>query len=248
MGLFDKKVKEISSEQSELLNKIVPQSYRRELWDIKDLRVTTIIEAINADKRTLNNQISEVEEDKLEYLLETKSIIESNVLLFNCELKDAEPIGIVDIGEVERFGAQTSGDKWANGLIGYAIETSFDEVWAKGNAQEQAVARTKNKLFQKAKKIYPDCNMIFNYSVQFRELGSSGNVFIYMCGTAAVGSNKRHLNQLKSVELERQKGLQEIDNKLNALKEKLEEFKFIHLFPQDTTVEEFNKLEKFNSE
>ena len=79
MGLFDKKVKEISSEQSELLNKIVPQSYRRELWNIKDLRVTTIIEAINADKRTLNNQISEVEEDKLEYLLETKSIIEREI-------------------------------------------------------------------------------------------------------------------------------------------------------------------------
>lgn len=248
MGLFDKKVREISSEQSELLNKIVPQSYKRDVWEIKSFRVTIILEAIDADKRTLNKEISDVEEDRLEYLLETKSIIESNVLLFNCELNDAEPLGIIDVGDVERFGAQTSGDKWANGLIGYAIETSFDEAWAKGNAQEQAVARTKNKLLQKAKKIYPECNMIFNYSVQFRELGSSGNVFIYMCGTAAIGTNKRHLNRLKSVELERHKGLKEIDGKLNALKQKLEEFKYIHLFPKDSTIEEFNKLEKFKNE
>lgn len=247
MGLFDKKIKEITSEQSDILNKIVPESYRRDVWEKKDFRVTTILEAIDADKVALNREIAIKEDEKADYIAETVSILERNVLLFNCELNEAEPLGIVDIGEVERFGAQTSGDKWANGLIGYAIETSFDEVWAKGNAQEQAVARTKNKLLHKAKKIYPDCNMIFNYTVQFRELGSSGNVFIYMCGTAAIGKNKRHLNQLKSVELEREKGVKEIDKQLEPLNKKLSEFQYVHLFPKDTTVEEFSKLEKYNS-
>lgn len=247
MGLFDKKIKEISPEQSDILNKIVPDSYKRDIWVKKDFRVTTIHDAIDADKSTLNKEIDKIEDDRASYIAETLSILGRNVLLFNCELNDAEPLGIVDIGEVERFGAQTSGDKWANGLIGYAIETSFDEVWAKGNAQEQSVVRTKIKLLQKAKKIYPDCNMIFNYSVQFRELGSSGNVFIYMCGTAAIGKNKRHLDQLKSIQLEREKGLTEIDKQLESLKNKLSEFQFVYLFPKDTTIEEFSKLEKYKS-
>ena len=247
MGLFDKKIKDLTTEQSDLLNRIVPTSFRRDNWEKKDFVTTTMIESIEAAQRSVNRELYVIEKERLEYTLDSDTIIDSNVLLFNCELNDAEPLGIVDIGEVERFGAQSSGDKWANGLIGYAIESASDEVWAKGNVQEQAVARAKIKLLKKAKKIYPDCNMIFNYSVQFRELGSSGNVFIYMCGTAAIGRNKRHLNQLKSVELERQRGLHEIDGKLIAVKHKLEEFKYIHLFPKDSTIEEFKKLELYKS-
>ena len=47
----------------------------------------------------------------------------------------------------------------------------------------------KLKLLGKARVVDPSCNMMFNYDVDFREIGSTGKVFIYMRGTAVVGEN-----------------------------------------------------------
>ena len=58
----------------------------------------------------------------------------------------------------------------------------------------------KLEFLNKAKKVYPSCNMIFKYEVDFREIGSSGNVFIYMRGTASIGKNSQMEDALKKNE------------------------------------------------
>ena len=75
-------------------------------------------------------------------------------------------------------------------MVGYAIEQAFDDVWAKNNAQENALNEVKTEFLKKTAALYPECNMIFKFESEFREMGSSGNVFIYLKGTASVGDNK----------------------------------------------------------
>lgn len=75
-------------------------------------------------------------------------------------------------------------------MIGYAIESAIDDTYAKGNKQEGYVNECKSELVKKCKALYKDANSIFNFDVNFREMGSSGNVFIYMSGTACTSKNK----------------------------------------------------------
>ena len=63
-------------------------------------------------------------------------------------------------------------------MIVYAIEQASDEVWAKNNAQENALNEVKTELIKKALALYSECNMIFKFESEYREMGSTGNVFI----------------------------------------------------------------------
>ena len=56
--------------------------------------------------------------------------------------------------------------------------------------------------------------MLFKFQVDFRELGSSGNVFMYMRGTAAKGNNDpKQINKI------------EINQNINMLTDELEDLK-----------------------
>ena len=136
--------------------------------------------------------------------------------------------------QVNKFTSASTGDRFSNGMIGYAIEEAFDGTWAKSNAQFKAVEDSKLELLKKAISIYPECNMLFKFQVDFRGLGSSGNVFIYMRGTAAKGNNDpKQINQ-NITRLKEE--LEELDNEINILIENRK------LIPED--VKEIN--EKLN--
>jgi hypothetical protein len=208
MGLFNSK-KELTSEQVTKLNSLLPKQFHQEKWIESDFK---------GDKRISNrlNEFYVKASDSINYLEkklelfkgtelfkfndDLEQLLASKIIIYNTELYEAKPIGMIDIGLVERFGSASTGNRFENGVLGYAIETASDNVWAENNAQESAVNKVKSQFLNKAKKIYPSCNMIFKYEVDFREIGSSGNVFIYMRGTACIGNNPRMVDAEKNNE------------------------------------------------
>ena len=79
---------------------------------------------------------------------------------------------------------------------------------------------------KKARSLYPSCTSIFKFEIDFREIGSSGNVFIYVRGTAAISENKI-LEETVS----------EIKNQKIAFENKIEEY-------SELTKESYIKLQK----
>lgn len=203
MGLFNNKT-ELTSEQGAKLNSLLPKQFQQEKWLASDFKGENRISnrlkefqrkaSLNVNYLDKNRGAGLIEFEKLERLLASK------IIIFNTELYEAKPIGMIDIGLVERFGGASTGNRFENGIIGYAIEAAADNTWADNNAQESAVNKVKLEFLNKAKKVYPSCNMIFKYEVDFREIGSSGNVFIYMRGTASIGKNSQMEDALKNNE------------------------------------------------
>ena len=116
---------------------------------------------------------------------------------------------MVDIGMVKKFSTTSTGNRFENGMVGYAIEQAFDDVWAKNNAQENALNEVKTEFLKKTASLYPECNMIFKFESEFREMGSSGNVFIYLKGTASIGDN----NGMEEIKSEKSRLLNEFELK-----------------------------------
>ncbi|MEH6405998.1 MAG: hypothetical protein V7767_01835 [Leeuwenhoekiella sp.] len=222
MGIFS--AKSLTESQINKLNEILPDGFQKSEWYDNDFKVPNSIylKVENLYNATKNSYIeSKKEFDKI--TLEFEEIEIKNITIFNTEIYQAEPLGMVDIGCVEKFGAASTGDRFSNGAIGYAIESAIDSTWTKGNLQENAVNNVKFKLLQKAKSIYPDCNLLFKYEVDFREIGSSGNVFIYMRGTATKGVNKTIATVLEKAENE----ISILRDELETKKAKVEELQII---------------------
>lgn len=189
MGIFSNK--NLSENQVATLNNILPKHFQKSVWSESDFKGTNSIYA------RFDSNLSKVKDSYTEDGKQLKKLLNNlneldvkSIIIYNTEPFGAELLGMVDVGIVERFGTASTGDRFSNGAIGYAIESAIDDTWAKNNAQENAVNVVKFKLLEKAKNIYPDCNLLFKYQVDFREIGTSGNVFIYMRGTAAKGENK----------------------------------------------------------
>ncbi len=213
MSLFSDK--ELEPHQIEKINDLLPDHLRKPIWKASDFKGSTSIyqrvdNILTEATKTPRNIESNLQKKKDEL----KNLEASMILIFNTEPYEATPFGMVDIGNVVKFGAATTGDRFAGGAIGYALESAIDESYTKGNIQENAVNEVKFELLKKAKAIYPNCNLLFKYQVDFREIGSSGNVFIYMRGTAASGKNPM-LDQAKK----------EADVKINKLSEEISERK-----------------------
>lgn len=201
MGLFGNK--ELSKEQIEKLHELLPEEFHKTKWYESDLNPKDGIKHKLEYKIMAENSIIKSSKKNLDQLkADQKNIPVNSINIYNIDLYDAEPLGMVDIGIVHKFNTSSSGDRFGNGLIGYAIENALDKTWADNNVQFNAVNEVKFQLLQKAKEIYPSCNLLFKYEVDFREMGSSGNVFIYMRGTAAKGVNKAMENQLLKVKKE----------------------------------------------
>ena len=201
MGLFSKK--ELSEEQVAKVNALLPEKHRKSQWFEKDFygEINNIEKEI---EDCIHRNFLLPEEKKNKELLDFKKTKEdtfaAKIKIFNTELYKAEPFGMVDIGTIHRFSASSTGDRFSGGLIGYAIESAADDMWSKGSSQEEAVNSVKLSLLKKARSLYPECNLIFKYEVDFREMGSSGNVFIYMRGTACKGENELLINAEKLYE------------------------------------------------
>ncbi|UGU17723.1 hypothetical protein LS482_07550 [Sinomicrobium kalidii] len=217
MGLFSNK--KLSRNQITTLNKILPEHLQKPDWTESDfkgtnsiykrieLKIEGLVSSVTAD----NKKLKKLNEDLNEIPIK-------NIKVFNIEPFDAEPLGMVDIGIIKRFGSTTTGDRFANGAVGYALEAVFDDAWAKNNAQENAVNEVKYKLLEKAKHFHLDCNLFFKYEIDFREIGSSGNVFIYMRGTAAKGKNVTMDAALQKTKTEVAQFEKNIEKKKNELK------------------------------
>ena len=185
--MFGKEVL-LSASQVEKINSLVPKKFKKESWSKKDFKDTNGIYQFIRDYRrdkysflaTKNNELEHLnkkgQEDINQKILKLKT---SKIILFNIEPFEAKPIGMVDIGMVKKFSTTSTGNRFENGMVGYAIEQAFDDVWAKNNAQENALNEVKTEFLKKAASLYPECNMIFKFESDFREMGSSGNVFIY---------------------------------------------------------------------
>lgn len=222
MSIFSDK--ELEPNQIAKLNNILPKEFRKEVWKQSDFKGSnSIYGRFDSQLEAKKKDFVRKQEDYDVKTQELESIYIKFIKIYNTDLFEAYPLGMVDVGVVERFGAQSSGDRFAVGAIGYAIEAAADEAFAKSNAQEKAVNNAKYELLKKAKLLYPACNLLFKFDVDFREIGSSGNVFIYMRGTAATGKN----DQLeKAVERKKQE-LMEAEEILKSLKLEIEEMQEI---------------------
>lgn len=211
MGIFSKK--ELTEEQTTRVNALLPKSLQKEVWfesafNLYDdgiyQRFKNFIHK-NYEKpiENLKKALNTFKQDGLEMLA-------AKVKILNIEPYESEPLGMADVGAVHQFAASSTGERFSGGLIGYAIESAVDDVWTKGNNQERAVNSVKLELIKKSLTLYPESNMLFKYEVDFREMGSSGNVFIYMRATVCKGENK---------ELEREKI--EYNEKIKAKMEEL---------------------------
>ncbi|RNL91453.1 hypothetical protein ED312_04595 [Sinomicrobium pectinilyticum] len=188
MGLFSKK--NLSINQINTINKILPENLQKPDWTEGDFKgADSIYKRVELNLEGLISSVTTDNEGLKKLNKKLHEIAVKNIKIFNTEPFDAELLGMIDIGVIHRFGASSTGDRFTGGAIGYAIESVIDDTWTKSNIQENAVNEVKYKLLEKAKHFYPDCNLFFKYDVDFREIGSSGNVFIYMRGTAAKGEN-----------------------------------------------------------
>lgn len=231
MSIFSFSDSELEPQQVEKLNSLLPEKFRKNTWKKSDFegsdsiyeRILNVINGANKAIQLLKTKLNKRKES-------LSDIVARNIKIFNTDLHKAEPLGLVDIGLVERFGSISSGDRFAVGAIGYAVESVFDDSFAKSNAQIGSVEKAKLELLKKARKYYPECNMLFKYEVDFRELGSSGNVFIYMRGTAAKGENKQITEALDRENWEIDQLQKEIEAKKVEVK-KLQDLK--SKIPQD---------------
>ena len=243
--MFGKEVL-LSVSQVEKINSLVPKQFRKESWTTKDFN--SIYKQIKdfRDKKTSFLSSKRKEFDYLEKkgresinkkILELKT---SKIILFNIEPYEAKPIGMIDIGMVKRFNTPSTGNRFENGMIGYAIEQASDEVWSKNNAQENALNEVKSQFIKKASFLYPKCNMIFKFESDFREMGSSGNVFIYLKGTASIGKNRG----MEETEIESIRLLNELEQKKEEIKKQLDTIQKDYNFIQDN----IDKIPKSKSE
>jgi len=161
--MFGKEVL-LSASQVEKINSLVPKEFRKDSWIKKDFKDTNGIYQHIRDYRDKKISFLASKKNELEFLNKKgqeqikQKIVDlktSKIILFNIEPFDAKPIGMVDIGMVKRFNSPSTGNRFETGMIGYAIEQASDEVWAKNNAQENALNEVKAEFIKKTAALYP---------------------------------------------------------------------------------------------
>lgn len=209
----------LTVEESKVLNSILPEKFHKEIWDttdfiwnlyhevrdyLHDLEYTTIVNL----ERELNNK----DEAKKLFLESIEAERCAELKIFNVENTDAKLLGMVDIGLVKTFTSASSGNKLEGGAMQLIIEKTFEDSWKTSNAQMKGLNEVKLEFLKKCLKEYPECDSVINYQVDFRELGSSGNVFIYMRGTASILGNEKLKNVINGYD----SGIAAWENKFNV--------------------------------
>jgi hypothetical protein len=231
MGLFNNEI-ELTKDDFDKINAILPPEIRKDFWGYNEIIEGGLnrqyiafrdkIEIQIRDLDTKYNNISTPLKSKKENFEE---YIASKTPIFNTDIYEAKPLGMIDVGIVKQFGTASTGNRFENGVLGYAIEGALDKVWSENNTQFAAVQTAKIELLKEAKRVHKDCNCIFKFEIDFRELGSSGNVFIYARGTACKGvykSTETLKEELQNEINSAQKELDLIKIEREALKLRLE--------------------------
>jgi len=214
MGIFSST--KITDRHVQFINNFLPEELKVKDFNMEDIvhlrfRIKNFIDNLNSELRIKSQDLITLKEERLFDKFE----------LFNVPLK-GKSLGLVDVGIVERFSSKSTGNSFENGMVQYAIENTFEQVWAENNAQYTSVQKAKNQLKHKAMSIYPEANAIENFSITFRELGNSGNVFIYINGTATIADAIDAIeidNEIKSL-IER---INTINDKIQNAQTKLKE-------------------------
>jgi hypothetical protein len=188
------------SEVARILNESLPKELHISWSQIKKDNWSTL----RADSPSFQEQFRNWIDNKSKTLNEKKFLIDNpnnlpnSIVIYSCQPTiEYNPIGLIDIGKIYKFSGASTGDRFAGGLIGYALESAIDETYTKGNQHE-----CKSELIKKCNSIYKDAITIFNFDVDFREMGSSGNVFTYMRGTACTYKDKKNLERFNKIKLD----------------------------------------------
>ena len=188
MGLFTSF--KFTQEDIIKINTLLPDEFQRNIYKLNEFTDEKIKRKILTEVKHLKYELDKIKKKSAPLRNKIDSIRASKVQVFNTEVFEAVPLGFIDLGIVVRFGTASTGNRFENGVVGYAIEEASDKVWAKNNAQYNSVKEAKLELLTKAIRTYKECNQFFKFEIDFREIGSSGNVFLYLRGTACKGENK----------------------------------------------------------
>ena len=242
MGLFDKEI-ELTKDDFDKINAILPPEIRKDFWGYNEIVEGGLIkqyrefrDKVEVQKTNLYTNYKNIKRNLDSKKENSEQFISSKTPIFNTEIYEAKPLGMIDIGIVEKFGTASTGNRFENGVLGYAIEGAMDKVWSENNTQFAAVQKAKLELIREAKRVHNDCNCIFKFEIDFREIGSSGNVFIYARGTACEGdykSTKILEEEFKTEISNEQKELDTIESEWEELKLKLNK-----LFEGSTSIPE----------
>ena len=193
MGIFSST--KFTDKQIQLINNYLPEDLK--VSNFKMNEVEHLISKINTYILELNSELNK----KAILLLKLKEENLSNsYMIYNVPI-NGKSLGLVDVGLVSRFNAKSTGNSFENGVIQYAIETSSEKVWADNNSQYNSVQEIKSQLKIKSISLFPKSNAIENFNITFRELGSSGNVFIYASGTASIPESNKELKGNEEIQL-----------------------------------------------
>tara|TARA_B110000967_G_C18851657_1_gene544973 strand:+ start:163 stop:852 length:690 start_codon:yes stop_codon:yes gene_type:complete len=193
MGIFSST--KFTDKQIQLINNYLPEDLK--VSNFKMNEVEHLISKINTYILELNSELNK----KAILLLKLKEENLSNsYMIYNVPI-NGKSLGLVDVGLVSRFNAKSTGNSFENGVIQYAIETSSEKVWADNNSQYNSVQEIKSQLKIKSISLFPKSNAIENFNITFRELGSSGNVFIYASGTASIPESNKELKENEEIQL-----------------------------------------------
>ena len=192
------------SEAARILNELLPKKLHISFFEVNKNNWTSYSDDHSSFQKQFRNWI----DDKRKLLSEKKRLLDNpnnlpnSIVLYSCQpTTEYQPMGLIDVGNIYKFSGSSTGDRFAGGLIGYALESAIDEAYAKGNQQEVYVNECKSELIKKCNSIYKDAIAIFNFDIDFREMGSSGNVFMYMRGTACTYADKKNLEQFNKNKL-----------------------------------------------
>ena len=239
--MFSKKIEKITPEIIESINAVLPEELRKPDWGIYDFGPQSF--QLTEKVRGYTAKVYKNIKTELIKLFDYENFLIEGMIqrytMYNVPPTDAQPFGLVDVGQVEKFTSASTGNKFENGLIGFAIETSFEKVWAENNSQQSAVLNAKKSLIKRAMELYPESNSLYNYDVDFRELGSSGNVFIYMRGTACKEAPNA-FNLLKANDKDFKEAQKERVRQLILYYESVAELH--QVIPNNLKAEEFEKL------
>ena len=239
MGLFTSF--QFTEENIKKINTFLPDDLQSDNYKLSDFTDEKIVSKVFNQIRYLKQEIALIKEKSAPLRNKIDSVRASKVQVFNTEVFDAVPLGFVDLGVVVRFGTASTGNRFENGVLGYAIEEVSDKVWAKNNAQYNSVREAKLELLTKAIRTYKECNQFFKFEIDFREIGSSGNVFLYLRGTACKGQN----NLINDFELaDNNKEVKDLEMELADKQLKLREYNTVY----KTIPKTKNALVKFLAE
>jgi len=193
MGIFSST--KITDKHIQLINNYLPEDIM--VSNFKMNEVEHLKSKINKYIFKLNSKLNK----KATLLIKLKEESLSNsYMIYNVPI-NGKSLGMVDVGLVARFNAKSTGNSFENGVIQYAIETTSEKVWADNNSQYNSVQKIKNQLKIKAISLFPESNAIENFNITFRELGSSGNVFIYASGTASIPESIENPKENREIQL-----------------------------------------------